>query len=655
MIYASINFKGLRVVQEINPVKPEAEQRTLIFVHGFDLLSQPIVLNQWNNFKDALEFKNAYDNMIVISYYGPYDVDIYTKLNGEFQEPTHYEVDPNHHTLMTTIEYVSFLLYQFIRDRPDIIHDNVDFICHSMGGLVTRYMIKNFYPLLYNSYANLGRNFNIENVCMLGTPNHGVSYGWLTALFPVPLPPPTQLAQMAPGSPFLWVLNHEDVIPNTEIPWSGANINWFTYRSGIFEILGIRYDGLVDASSVELNGANNKGLYSLNHAALIYSNSKMMKTIVYNDLFEPPELIQTIFNEGTPGKIIGIEDLTIPLGREILSITLPPEIAIDIDPTSVYIEINSKYQMNLKEGTTDTYEVELLLTEGTYPILITANDLDEGLYQISGNLKVVLDMTPPIITIFSPTDGLITNQEVSLIYTVSDDYSDFSDIIITGDASGTTYNSEGSYEIEITAIDEAGNSASETISFIIDKTAPVITFEGPTAGYYNTDQTVIWSVADDNLDDEQVIASHPSGYIFSTDGTYQVIVTATDLAGNIASRSLTIVIDKTAPVITFEGPTAGYYNTDQTVIWSVADDNLDDEQVIASHPSDYIFSTDGTYQVIVTATDLAGNIASRSLIFVIDKTVPVITIEGPTAGYYNTDQTVTWSVSDDNLDDEQVI
>lgn len=76
----------------------------------------------------------------------------------------------------------------------------------------------------------------------------------------------------------------------------------------------------------------------------------------------------------------------------------------------------------------------------------------------------------------------------------------------------------------------------------------MITIEGPSAGYYNTNQTVIWYVSDDNLDPDQVFASHPSGYTFSNDGTYQVTINASDFAGNTATVSSDeFVIDKIIP------------------------------------------------------------------------------------------------------------
>ena len=234
------------------------------------------------------------------------------------------------------------------------------------------------------------------------------------------------------------------------------------------------------------------------------------------------------------------------------------------------------------------------------------------------------DTTPPVVSITSPTDGLITNQDVVLSYTASDDESAPADIDINGPASGTTYSSEGTYDITITTMDEAGNSAIKTVSFTIDKTAPDINFYGSTTGWHNTDQTISWEVTDDHIDLDDpnaVISNHLSPTTFSSEGTHIVSVTATDLAGNTASNSLTIVIDKTAPVIMITGPPAGYYNTDQTVEWTVSDPYLDD--VSYTHDTPTTFTEEGTYQVTVSADDLAGNFASGSSAeFVIDKTLP---------------------------------
>jgi hypothetical protein len=181
--------------------------------------------------------------------------------------------------------------------------------------------------------------------------------------------------------------------------------------------------------------------------------------------------------------------------------------------------------------------------------ILKASETKQVSMAISQDLEgeiIVTSEASPEITITSPIDGLITNQDVTLTYSVSDDCSTSSEIMVFGPPSSTIFCSEGYYQFIITAIDKAGNIASKTISFAIDKTAPWISIIGPPEGYYYTEQTISWVVSDIYLDD--VSFSHPSPTTFTEEGTYQVIVTATDLAGNIAiTNSAQFTIDKTTP------------------------------------------------------------------------------------------------------------
>jgi len=431
LIYASINFKGLRVVQEINPVKPEAEKRTLILVHGFSFeKTYPMF---WLTYLISPEFQQYYDKLIVISYLGDYCVYKWSKdEDGVWHEDDIYDLDVIDTNVWTTINELAVGLAQYIMQDYDYVGDNVDIICHSMGGLVTRYMIKNYYTIIQTHYNTLGRDFKIQNVCAVATPNHGVWYNWIAQVITC-----SQIVEMSPGSLFLNELNNDGVYFNTEIPLSGIYINWFTYRSGIFEELGIRNDGVVEATSVPLNGANNKGLYNLDHAEMIFSNSRMMNHVIFNDIFKPPEIVQTIFDEGTPGIIMQIEDLTLqpnydaPGGKTLLSITLPAEDAVDIDSTTVTLYVSTyNYQMTLKAGTTDTYEVELPLTEGNYSFLITADELilDGWLYQMSGNLIIIDDdVNPPVIQL-TPVVLSISDEDAVGGTLISWNISDYSGI-----------------------------------------------------------------------------------------------------------------------------------------------------------------------------------------------------------------------------------
>jgi lysophospholipase L1-like esterase len=119
--------------------------------------------------------------------------------------------------------------------------------------------------------------------------------------------------------------------------------------------------------------------------------------------------------------------------------------------------------------------------------------------------------------------------------------------------------------------------------------------------------------------------------------SYLVTFTATDLAGNIAEATRVVNIatpvpDTTPPVITLNGENsvsvaldAGYTDAGATAIDEI------DGSVSVSHDADIVvdISTEGSYTVTFTATDLAGNTANTTrIVEVIVSTAPVITLIG---------------------------
>ncbi|MFX1411305.1 MAG: esterase/lipase family protein, partial [Promethearchaeota archaeon] len=404
-IVMSLNFEGLRIVQELQPHEPEAKKRTLILVHGWSLWGDPTPDSFWNMFAQYDRYLRFYDgNIHIIHYYGMF--------MGE------------NCSIRTPIERVAQLLALYITTHFETITDSVDFICHSMGGLVVRYMIKHYYETIKSFYAEvLGRDFNIINVCTIATPNHGVWYGW-AGVFNLNV----QGLEMMAGSPFLIALNFPP-----ETPYSNY-INWFTYAGGKFIIT----DGIVEIISVPLIGATNRGLYPLDHSEMI--QVFCVNVVVFNDIYKPPLLIQSIFFQNIPGKYILIKDLIVEPdpdtpGEILLTITLPTEDVISIYPTTVTIQVSgNNYLMTLKEGTTDTFEVKLPLGEGYYSFIISAQERDGGLYRIWGNLKIPDDdVKPPEIQI-TPEDLSISDEEavggVLISWEISD-YSGISEAIVS--------------------------------------------------------------------------------------------------------------------------------------------------------------------------------------------------------------------------------
>src|SRR4029079_11057513 len=91
-------------------------------------------------------------------------------------------------------------------------------------------------------------------------------------------------------------------------------------------------------------------------------------------------------------------------------------------------------------------------------------------------------------------------------------------------------------------------------------------------------------------------------------------------------------IDKTAPVVSLSGVTDGsFVNTDVTPIFNSTDANLASTVARlngAAFTSGTVIPGEGNYLLEILATDKAGNATPRSAGFVIDKTKPVIAIEG---------------------------
>jgi Glucodextranase, domain B len=130
------------------------------------------------------------------------------------------------------------------------------------------------------------------------------------------------------------------------------------------------------------------------------------------------------------------------------------------------------------------------------------------------------------------------------------------------------------------------------------------------------------------------IAFCPAPQVLTTEGLNQPVAgTAFDLAGNSATASLQVSIDKTPPAITAASSPApnanGWNNTPVTVAFSCADALSG----IASCASNQTVSSEGANQVISgTAFDKAGNSAAASVSLNIDETPPTIAVSSPNSG-----------------------
>ena len=255
---------------------------------------------------------------------------------------------------------------------------------------------------------------------------------------------------------------------------------------------------------------------------------------------------------------------------------------------------------------------------GYYVITLNVSD-NAGNWAVDIVNVTVKDITPPIITIISPENNTITNQSIILVYSVSDNMDNPADIVVNVE-NGTVYTDEKSYTVIVNATDSAGNSATQTIIFTIDKTKPNIIISGVADGaYYNTDVAPIVDVTDANLNTTSITlngAPFASGTTITAENTYTLVVQANDKAGNNANKTIIFIIDKTAPTITISSESSQTTNKNIfTISWSASEDvqyyeistdGINWENVSTDTSHTFTLSK-GANTLYVRGTDIAGN------------------------------------------------
>jgi hypothetical protein len=234
-------------------------------------------------------------------------------------------------------------------------------------------------------------------------------------------------------------------------------------------------------------------------------------------------------------------------------------------------------------------------------------------------------------------------------------------VVITGNSAIFTVTAEGSTTVSYAASDVAGNvEATKSVTVNIDKTAPVTvanaTPAANTAGWNANNVTVTLNSTDNaggsgmqgirywsngNLGTAILVTGNSATVVLTAEGATTLNYAAVDTAGNVESvKSLTINIDKTAPVISgmpAPGCTISPANNKLVQVATItASDSLSGllslNVTASSNPpagqGDIVISG-GTvqlravrgriYTIVATASDIAGNTATATATCTVSK------------------------------------
>ena len=325
------------------------------------------------------------------------------------------------------------------------------------------------------------------------------------------------------------------------------------------------------------------------------------------------------------------------------------DVVSGVSDVAVALDDGAPLHFTVPAGQTDL----LLEAEGDHTVVVTATDR-------AGNAAAVVvpfhfDPTAPALDITAPVrDSYVRTSNVDVTWTVSNSGAEVTSLRLAVDSqpavdvalNATTHRlsdlAERVHVITLTAVDAAGNIATESLSFDVDATPPQITVVGPTGPYVNSkDLQVLWLGADNNsgidhyelsLDGATAVRVNEAvGYIFPSvaEAAHTVRIRAFDRAGNDAMKTVQVTVDVTAPSVVITAPGKGLtvFGT-LSIQWTTTDEGSGVDRVeflydggdpvVVTGTSQRTIDSPavGPHSATIRATDRAGNVKEATVVFV---------------------------------------
>lgn len=253
---------------------------------------------------------------------------------------------------------------------------------------------------------------------------------------------------------------------------------------------------------------------------------------------------------------------------------------------------------------------------------------------------------------------------------------------------------DGRHEFQYHIVDQLGHAVEGSSGmFLVDGTAPIIDMEA--SAFYHENLKLPIKVTEKNLNDLQVSIVHDNlkseGIVFWTrqeseytgsldleeEGVYEIEVSAVDKADNRTTKNVSLVIDKTAPIVHTgfqDQQTDTYIDHARTFVLSAKDTNLNTEQSNlriyrngklektvslkqgkTGWGSEVMTNMDGNYELKWQIVDLAGNQSNGSVSYVIDQSAPLLDLKQLCASITNTLPSFYYKVMDTNLKEFELL
>ena len=339
-----------------------------------------------------------------------------------------------------------------------------------------------------------------------------------------------------------------------------------------------------------------------------------------------------------------------------------------VDPASVELVVDGVDRTG--EATVSAAGLELTpaenLEEGTHTLSLSLRDSAGNLGK--GDWGLIVDTTPPWVSISNPRGALLTEQNsIPIEVTYSDTTSEVDpatvEVLLDGvaltnscviDRSSTDCASpeleSGHHVISVSARDLASNSATaqEAFDLTVDLAPPTISILSPAPGALvkTPDLMVSGTVADDGpiatvtLDGQPVELDNGSfsASVALDEGLNTLVVIATDSTGKQSVSTKSVTLDTMPPDLLVQSPVEGdLINGSSVVVEGTATDGS--EVALVEVNGAPVALTDGRFEtavaiaqsdnpILVRATDTAGN-SAEATVHVIGFSLPDVEITAP--------------------------
>ena len=284
-------------------------------------------------------------------------------------------------------------------------------------------------------------------------------------------------------------------------------------------------------------------------------------------------------------------------------------------------------------------------------------------------IQLRVDLTPPSLEITSPTEGDVVSGVVPVKLKAEDRESSIFSFTYSLDGEkltettspiylwNTSTMEDGEHEIEVTAVDEAGNKVSVSLNVVVDNTMPDVVLLTPEEGsLLSGDVEIQFSASDETglsfvecfVDGAHLQEMKGEGnkslqekFYLNTkhyrDGEHHIKILATDLAGNSKEMRVCVGFDNTPPKIGSHRPWDGQkIKGEKELYFEAEDDNgireyrffFDKELIYKGSENRWTLDTtkyqEGKHTITFEAVDQAGNKANLSVEVTVDNINPLV-------------------------------